>query len=382
MTEHNFNNANEGEEKEIDLLELATTLWKQRKKLIVWSICGALVGLVVAFSIPREYATSVKLAPEVNDSKMSSGSLGALASMAGLSTGSSGGMDAVYPMLYPDVVASVPFVTSLFDVEVSTKEDGKKMTVQQFMEEETSAPWWGAVMGIPGQIIGLFKSEDEVPEGHKLDNFQLTQDESKMVEALSKRVTASVDAKTSVVTIDVQMQDPLVSAILADTVVSRLQEYITAYRTNKARKDLEYAEKLNAEAKDNYYKAQQRYADYLDRNQGIAFHSAQTIRERLENEATLAFNLYNQTAQQVQKAQAKVQENTPVYAIVSPATVPIKPASPRKVLILIGFTFLAFVACAAWILFVAPFLEQHKNGGKESSAKSSPMIESHPGSLE
>ncbi|MDE6144106.1 MAG: chain-length determining protein, partial [Muribaculaceae bacterium] len=231
-------------------------------------------------------------------------------------------------------------------------------------------------------IIGLFKSEDEVPEGHKLDNFQLTQDESKMVEALSKRVTASVDAKTSVVTIDVQMQDPLVSAILADTVVSRLQEYITAYRTNKARKDLEYAEKLNAEAKDNYYKAQQRYADYLDRNQGIAFHSAQTIRERLENEATLAFNLYNQTAQQVQKAQAKVQENTPVYAIVSPATVPIKPASPRKVLILIGFTFLAFVACAAWILFVAPFLEQHKNGGKESSAKSSPMIESHPGSLE
>ncbi|MDE6771575.1 MAG: chain-length determining protein, partial [Muribaculaceae bacterium] len=169
MTEHNFNNANEGEEKEIDLLELATTLWKQRKKLIVWSICGALVGLVVAFSIPREYATSVKLAPEVNDSKMSSGSLGALASMAGLSTGSSGGMDAVYPMLYPDVVASVPFVTSLFDVEVSTKEDGKKMTVQQFMEEETSAPWWGAVMGIPGQIIGLFKSEEEVPEGHKLD---------------------------------------------------------------------------------------------------------------------------------------------------------------------------------------------------------------------
>lgn len=369
MSEDSLKNMNEGEEKEIDLLELASTLWKQRRKLITWSVCGAIIGLVVAFSIPKEYTTSVKLAPEINDNKATAGGLGALASMAGLSAGSSGGTDAVYPMLYPDVVSSVPFTTSLFDVEVTTKEDGRKMTVSQFLDEETKAPWWGVVLGLPGKLIGLLKSEEEVPAGHKLDNFQLTLDESKMVESLNKRIAASVDAKTSVVTIDVNMQDPLVSAILADTVVSRLQEYITAYRTNKSRKDLEYAEKLNQEAKDNYYKAQQRYADYLDRNQGIAFHSAQTVRERLENEATLAFNLYNQTAQQVQKAQAKVQETTPVYAIVTPATVAVKASSPRKALILIGFTFLAFVACAAWILFVAPLIESRKAG---SSAKALP----------
>lgn len=348
------------EEKEIDLLELVTTLWKQRKKLAIWSICGALVGLVIAFSIPKEYATSVKLAPEVTDAKASGGSLGALASMSGLSMNASGGADAVYPQLYPDVVSSVPFITNLFDVEVQTKEDGRKMTVKEFLEEETTGPWWGVIFGLPGQIIGFFKSDEEVPEDHKLDNFQLTMDENKLVEALNERVSASVDQKTSVVTIDVKMQDPLVSAILADTVVARLQEYVTDYRTNKARNDLEYAIKLNEEAKDNYYKAQQRYADYLDRNQGLAFHSAQTMRDRLENESALTFNLYNQTAQQVQRAQAKVQENTPVYAVVVPATVPIKAASPKKVMILAGFTFLAFVACAAWILFLAPLLAEQK----------------------
>jgi len=361
MSEDNFRNISEDGEKEIDLLELASNLWKQRRKLIKWSLCGALAGLVVAFSIPKEYSTSVKLAPEVVDSKSVSGGLGALASMAGITTGAGSGIDAVYPMLYPDVVSSVPFSTSLFDVEVTTKEDDRTTTVRQFLEDDTKAPWWGVVMGLPGKLIGLLKSSEETPAGHKLDNFQLTKEESKLVEALNQRVTASVDAKTSVVTIDVQMQDPLVSAILADTVVARLQEYITAYRTNKARKDLEYAQILNEEAKDNYYKAQQRFADYLDRNQGIAFHSAQTVRDRLENEATLAFNLYNQTAQQVQKAQAKVQETTPVYAIVTPATVPIKAASPRKVLILIGFTFLAFVACAAWILFIAPLIESRRS---------------------
>lgn len=355
---------NADEEKEIDLLELAAKLWAQRKKLIIWSVCGAVIGLIIAFSIPREYTTSVKLAPEVSDSKSGSGSLGALASMAGLSTGSSSGADAVYPQLYPDVVSSVPFTTGLFDVEVNTQgadgKQGPRMTVEQYMDEETSAPWWSFIMGAPGKLIGLFRSTEEADPNHKLNNFQLTMDESRLVEALNQRVTASVDQKTSVVTISVMMQDPLVSAILADTVVSRLQEYVTNYRTNKARKDLDYAVKLNDEARENYYKAQQRYADYLDRNQNLAFHSAQTMRDRLENEATLAFNLYNQTAQQVQKAQAKVQETTPVYAVVTPATVPVRPTSPKKLLILVGFTFLAFVACAAWILFIQPLIEERR----------------------
>ncbi len=369
MSEDSFNN-NEGEEKGIDLLELASTLWKQRRKLIVWSICGALVGLVIAFSIPKEYTTSVKLAPEITDSKSSAGGLGALASMAGLSTGATSGADAVYPTLYPDVVSSVPFSTSLFDVEVTTKKDGRKMTVSQFLEEETKSPWWSAVLSFPFKIIGILKSEEEVTKEHKLDNFQLTLDESRMVEALNQRIVTSVDAKTSVVTINVMMQDPLVSAILADTVVSRLQEYITDYRTNKARKDLEYAQKLNKEAKANYYKAQQRYADYLDRNQGLAFYSAQTVKERLENEATLAFNLYNQTALGVQKTQAKVQETTPVYAIVTPATVPVRASSPRKMMILIGFTFLAFVACAVWILYIAPLVKSRKSSANKDMQES------------
>ena len=123
-------------------------------------------------------------------------------------------------------------------------------------------------------------------------------------------------------TIDVTMQDPLVSAMLADTVVTRLQEYITDYRTNKARKDLVYAEKLNSEAQQEYYKVQQKLADYADRNQGIATQSARITYDRLQNEASLAFNVYNQTAQQVQDAKAKVQETTPVYAVVTPPTVP------------------------------------------------------------
>ena len=291
-----------------------------------------------------------------------------MAAMVGIGGSAQSGADAVSPTLYPDVVSSVPFLVGLFNVPVEDIDGTEKITLREYTEEDLKSPWWSAVMGLPFKLLGMLKGgDDEDTPGKEPDTFHLTKTENKIVMALQKRISASVDTKTSVITISVMMQDPLVSATLADTVVNRLQNYITDYRTNKARKDLEYAELLNKEAQDNYYKAQQKYADYLDRNNGLILHSAQTTRERLQNEATLAFNLYNQTAQQVQVAKAKVQENTPVYATVTPATVPIKPTSPRKPLILVGFVFLAFVACSAWILYGKPLLDEMKQKKNEET---------------
>lgn len=353
----------EDEEQEIDLLELAMKLWQQRKKIGIWCAIGAVLGLVVAFSIPREYETSVKLVPEIAGNQKISGSYGAIAAMVGLGGGGQSGSDAVNPQLYPDVLNSTPFLVGLFDVPVEDKKKDINTTVRDYVEEDIKSPWWSAIMALPFKLLGAIRGggDEEPAKDKKIDTFQLTPEEFSVVQALSRRITGTVDTKTSVITITVKMQNPMISATLADTVVDRLRDYITDYRTNKARKDLSYAEMLNREAKDKYYEAQQKLADFQDRNQGLVLHSAQTTRERLENEATLAFNLYNQTSQQVQLAKAKVQENTPVYTTLAPASVPLRPASPKKPMILIGFVFLAFVACSAWILYGKPLVEEMKN---------------------
>ena len=158
------------------------------------------------------------------------------------------------------------------------------------------------------------------------------------------------------------MQDPMVSAMLADTVAERLKEYVTEYRTNKARADMEYAQTLNDEARDDYSQAQQRYAAYMDRNQGVILRSMRNEEERLQNEMQLAYNLYNTTAQQLQMAKAKVQEITPVYTVLQPATVPLIPSKPSKMLIIVGCVFVAVVACAAWILFGRDLVAAFRSG--------------------
>ena len=357
-----FDNTPDTEEQEIDLLELARKLWDSRRLILKFCIVGVVVGLVVAFSIPKEYTTSIKLAPEASSGKNPGGSLGALASFAGISAGGSSA-EAVYPQLYPDIVASIPFTVGLFDIQVTDKDGKNTTTVRKFIEEETSAPWWSAVMGLPFKAIGGIKSlftSQETDLAAPLDTFRLTPEENAIVEALRARVGADVDTKTSVITLSVTMQDPMVSALLADSVAERLKMYVTDYRTNKARQDLNYAEKLNDEAKRDYLAAQQRYANYMDKNQGIVLRSAKIEQEQLQNEAQLAFNLYNQTAQQLQAAKAKVQEITPVYTVVQPSSVPLKPSKPSKPLILVGCVFLAAVLASAWILFGRDIVSQFK----------------------
>ena len=358
------------EEKEIDLMELGYKLWAKRKLILIWCMWGVLAGLIIAFSIPKEYSTSVKLAPEVKTTGKPnlSGNLSALANMAGIQANGNTGTDGVYPQLYPDIVGSVPFLMSLENVPVKDKKN-QTHTVKEYILEKTSGPWWGVIMGVPGKLIGLVRGGGDEASGDSISslnkNFKLSAEDDRFVNALRNRITANVDQKTSVITLTTQMQDPVVSAILADTVVSRLREYITNYRTNKAREDLIYAQKLNEEAQQEYYKAQQRLADYIDRNQNLATQSARVTRDRLQNESSLAFNLYNETSLQVQNAKSKVQEITPVYTEITPASVPLRPTSPRKGLIIGGCAFLAFIACSAWILFGTPMVDQYKTKVKE-----------------
>ena len=358
----------EKKEREIDLIGLFTKLWVNKKIILMWCMWGVLAGLIIAFSIPREYSTSVKLAPEARSRTSLSGGLGALASMAGITTSSNTTTDAVYPQLYPDIVGSVPFLMSLMDVKVKDKDD-KEYTVEEYLLEKTKRPWWTIITGLPRKAIGLF--QDKSPEETFVptdttrliishDVFKLTKKDDIFVGLLKSRVTANVDQKTNVITIKAEMQDPVISALLADTVVSRLREFVTDYRTSKARVDLDYAQKLNDEAQEEYYKAQQRLADYNDRNQNLATQSARVTRERLENESSLAFNLYNQTSLQVQTAKSRVQETTPVYTILTPATVPLRPTSPRRGLIIGGFTFLALICSCGWILFGDPMYKEYK----------------------
>lgn len=320
---------------------------------------GALAGLVIGFSIPKEYTVTVKLAPEIQGGKTSLGGLGSLASIAGINMGNMNSADAVSPDLYPDIVQSVPFMTELFGVEVADAKDRKTMPLYDYVSEELRGPWWGAVLAAPfktlGWFVGLFRAEEPEDEG-PTDPFRLTKEENEVVRSLQERISTSVDKKTQVVSLSVTMQDPLIAATLTDTVMLNLQNHITQYRTDKARHDLEFTQRLFDEAQGKYYAGSAALRAVCGPESG-AFapefpHGGGAFAER----NVVGLQPLQPDGAAVAAGRAKVQESTPVYAVVQPATVPLKPSKPSKVLVLVGCVFLAGAAAAAWLLFGKEFI--------------------------
>ena len=335
------------EEKEIDIVDLAVKLWGKRRRILRWGLIGAVVGVIVALSIPKEYVATVTLVPESTVGK-SSRSLGSLAALAGIGGGDmSGGREAVYPGLYPDVVSSVPFALDLSEVVLPTGiKDEETMALKQILGKHTSRPWWSVIMGFPSRIAAMFDNSADVEP--KLSTKASVASDS-VVEDINFYQPNSLQLSKSQMGL-VGLVNSRVS--LADTVANRLTRFVTAYRTNKARHDLVFAKQINQEAQQRYYDAQRAYAKALDRNQGIVLRSASIELERLQNEAALAYNLYNSTSQQVQVAEVKVQESTPVFTVMQPAVVPFKAAKPNVKMIIAGFAFLGIMGALGYTLIV------------------------------
>ena len=342
------------QEEEIDLLELALKVWAERKWILKCCGYAVIVGLVIAFSIPKEYTATATIAPELSDGK-NGGGLSSLAAMAGINMSASSSADAIYTDLYPDIVSSTPFITELFDVHVESLNAKIDTTLYGYIDDYQRSPWWSAVTSAPfkvlGWIISIFKDKEEPRDNAKLDPFHLTNEEADVVRALSQRISVFVDKKTGLTTLSVTMQDARIAACLTDTVMSQLQNYVTEYRTNKARKYFQFQQSLFERKKKEYEKAQEEYAKFADANKNIILLSYRVEQERLENDMRLAYNVYTSVAQQLQVAEAKVQEITPVYTIVEPATIPIRAAKPNKAMVLIGIVLLVGVGCVGWILF-------------------------------
>ena len=180
---------------------------------------------------------------------------------------------------------------------------------------------------------------------------ELTKDVSTKVNLLKKKITTSVDKKTTITEISVTLQDPRVTAIVADSIVRKLQEYIINYRTSKAREDCAYLEKLYKERQQEYYIAQKKYAIYVDTHDNLILHNIRAEQDRLQNDMSLAYQVYSQVANQLQIARAKVQEEKPVFAIIEPAVVPLSPSS-RGILVYISlFICLLSSLTILWVLW-------------------------------
>lgn len=343
--EKNMMTEQEMEESSIDYKELMSKAWQGRKFIISVTVIFFVLGLINAVTMTRNYTTTVTLVPEMGKSGSSSAfsSISSMLGLGGISSGSSA--DAYNVTVYPEVVASTPFITKLFNIHVSDPENDIDTTLIGYLTREQFS-----IKGlIMKPILSMF-STDSIETFDKIDIFHLTPKQASIVAYLNKAIMAEVDKKSGETTISVTMDNPVISAIVADTVCQNLKEYITEYRTRKAREDFANYQKIADESYQKYLKASRAYAYYQDHNRGLILNAVISEGTRLSNELNIASQIYSQMKLQAEAARGKLIDEKPVFAIIQPASVPLQPNNSRKKVLLI-WTFMGLVLSCAWVLY-------------------------------
>lgn len=348
--------------KEIDIVGLSLKVIKKPKSLIAFIVIFTILGIIVALNTPKKYTSSVVLAPE-----LSSGGLGVnstlsdMASNFGIDISSSkGSMDALYPEIYPDIFASNDFIVKLFNIPIRLEKDNRKKSYYTHLVKDSKTPFWDYPKIWISQLL-------KKPDGTKTKNkdqrsgiTQLSMADNNVCEAIKGSISCDIDKSTSVITISATDEDRLVAAIIADTLKNRLQEYITRYRTKKAKSDVVYYSKLYVDAKKAYDKSMKEYASYCDANQGVILQSFISQRDEMENNMQLKYNAFNQYATQLQVAKAKLQEVTPAFTVLQDAYVPVQASGLSRTIIVFIWILLGIVADALWVLLIKGFLLNKK----------------------
>ncbi len=356
---------NEQNKEVIDLSAIFKTLLRRKKVFIILWPVVFILSCIWILPEPRFYTSSVSLAPEATGEN-AVGGLSSLASQFGVNLGG-GSNDAIYPQLYPDLMSSNDFIISLLGIQVKTQDGTYSGDYYTYMtkhqkKNELTAPF----KKLKSSIGNLFSKKDpskNKSQGTKINPFCMSEKDFNLVQGLKNDITCSVDKKTSVITIQVKDQDPLVAATMADSARQHLQDHITLYRTNKARIDVQHYEQLTVEAKKAYDRSVTVYSSYCDANQDVMLQSFISKRDELENEMQLKFNTYSAMRTQLEAMRSKLQEKTPAFTILQNASVAIKPAGPKRMIFVLGMLIFSTFVAALWLVRKEIFAKPQPQAG-------------------
>lgn len=339
------------ETKDINVIDLRTvfrSIWARKMLFVKVLPVVFVLSCLYIICIPRTYTTTCKLAPEVNNAA-GGGMLGSLASNLGIDFSQVETGDAITPMLYPDLMEDNKFVVDLFGISVKKVDGSLNTTYGDYLRHYQERPWWAG--GI-GWFKSLFKKKEV--EGVSSDvepsPYILSKDDDDLCNAIRANIQLAMDKKTGVITISTSDQDPLICKTIADSVSVHLQQFITEYRTNKARVDMKFYEKLTHDAKLEYDSIRRKYNALVDANQNVILQRYKSKQDDIENEMLLKFNTYTSLNTLLQQSISKVQERTPVFTVLKGAEMPLKAAKPKRMIFVIGMVFLAFIGIVVYIL--------------------------------
>lgn len=353
-------------EDEIDLIEIAAKLWANRKFIIKIITISALIGLTIAILTPNMYTAYTTMVPQTGEKKVG-GSISGLAAIAGINLGSTSSSEILSPSVYPKILNNINFQKELIYSKYSFEKSDEQISYYEYYTNKKHTTF-NLIKYVKKYTLDLprviFKSNKNVHIEYsdslstKLNSIdRITINESNVIKNLFSDISITLNDKEGFISLSYTSREPRLSAEVVLYTQKLLQKYLTEFKIEKVRSNLEFVEKSFLEAKLSFENKQAELAKFRDSNKSLSSAIARTQEEKLSSEYNLLLGIYTEVAKQKEQAKIAVTETTPILTIIEPVTIPTEKSGPRRLILLAGFIFFGFIAGISWIL-AQPFLKK------------------------
>ena len=332
------------QEGEVDFIFLAQKLWGGRKVIVKSLVIFTIIGLFVAFLSPKEYTASSTMVPQVTDPKSKLGALSGLAAMAGVNMSTSGNSE-LAPSIYPQIISSVPYQLELMKTLLNFENLEKPVTLFDYYTKiKGDNTLMKFTVGLPYVILKAIKgsSGNRFPVSPDAP-YQLTDNQISVQKIMLKTIGLGINEKDGYITLNCSLPEAYASAQLAKSAQLLLQRYITEFKIQKAQANRDFIQQRYDEAKQKYQQAQKELALFRDRNKNVSTATARTEQEQLTGEYSLIYGVYSDLAKKLEQSKIEVKEETPVFTIIKPVTVPTEKSRPNRPVILAVSVFIGLI---------------------------------------
>ena len=203
-------------------------------------------------------------------------------------------------------------------------------------------------------VLGQAISENAISADTTASNeFGLTEEEDEALDAISGNVSTSVNQESGLMRIAVTAGDSQLAAALTQSFVEHLTTRVREIRTKKVRERLQFVEGRFEEAEQELEAAENRLAQFLERNQNPNSAQLQFQQDRLRRQVSFKEQLYSELQSQLTQTRLDLQRRQPVVTVVEEPVVPIQRSAPRRTLIVLLSLILGGILGVAAALFSA-----------------------------
>ncbi|WP_263808888.1 Wzz/FepE/Etk N-terminal domain-containing protein [Salinibacter sp.] len=352
------------QEDEVSLLDILLVLARHKTLIVRTVLVFTLLGVTYALLAPKEFTSEARVVREAQQE--GGGSLpGGISSgaLSGFGINLGGSASGLTPAAFPEVLQSREVRLAVVRDTFRFPDAERPMTFVEYVNRPPGPlsyvldytlwlPW--TLKGMVGRAI----SRSPAPAGTTETGEPLipSEEEENALKIVGSMISASVDEETGLMTISVTAGGPQIAAEITESFLGHFSTRVRVIRTEKVRERLEFVEGRYEEAEQELEMAEERLAQFLERNQNPTTATLQFRQDRLRRQVSFKEQLYSELQSQLTQTRLDLQRRQPVVTVVEEPVPPMSRTSPKRTfIVLIALTLGGMLGTGG--AFVKVFIE-------------------------